>query len=201
MAHATADALNAATAVVTGSSSGIGRAIALELARAGASVLVHGRQMSEELESVADKIRESGVKAEIAPADLSDPSQLEGLAERAWAWHGGVDIWVNNAGADVLTGTAHQWSFERKLEALSRVDVLATVRLGRSVGARMKAARGGVIVNMGWDGAARNGRRQRRDVCRSQSRGGGLLAEPGAIAGAGSASELHGPGLDQDPVG
>jgi 3-oxoacyl-[acyl-carrier protein] reductase len=63
-----------------------------------------------------------------------------------------VDIWVNNAGVDVLTGPGADETLEEKLERLWRVDVLATVRMSRSVGQRMKA-RGGVILNMGWDQA------------------------------------------------
>jgi 3-oxoacyl-[acyl-carrier protein] reductase len=76
------------------------------------------------------------------------------MIERAWAWRGGVDVWVNNAGADVLTGPAAQWSFQQKLEALWRVDVTATIGLSRLIGARMKQRGGrasGVILNMGWD--------------------------------------------------
>jgi 3-oxoacyl-[acyl-carrier protein] reductase len=66
---------------------------------------------------------------------------------------GALDIWVNNAGADVLTGEAAQWSFERKLAALWKVDVEATMRLSRGVGRRMQQRGGGVLLNMGWDQA------------------------------------------------
>ena len=51
----------------------------------------------------------------------------------AWAWQA-ADIWVNNAGADVLTGNAAYWSFEEKLASLWAVDVVATLRLSRAVG-------------------------------------------------------------------
>jgi len=149
------ESLEGQTAVVTGSSSGIGRAIALELAAAGARVLVHARKSLEAAEATAEEIRAEGSEAEVALADLADPAQQDGLADRAWSWRSGVDIWVNNAGTDVLTGEAAGWSFERKLEMLWRVDVTATIRLGRLAGARMKAAGSGVILNMGWDGAQR----------------------------------------------
>jgi len=143
------------TAVVTGSSSGIGRAIALELARAGAAVVVHARKSAEAAENVADEIRRRGGNAEVVLADLAVPDNHERLVERAWQWRSGVDIWVNNAGADVLTGPAASWSFDRKLEELWRVDVAATMRLSRFVGARMKTRGSGVILNIGWDGADR----------------------------------------------
>ncbi len=142
-------------AVVTGSSSGIGRAIALELAGAGADVLVHARGSRQAAEATADGVRALGREAEVVLADLADPERHEALVERAWDWRPGVDIWINNAGADVLTGAAARWSFERKLEMLWRVDVAATIRLGRLAGSRMKAAGRGVILNLGWDGAER----------------------------------------------
>jgi NAD(P)-dependent dehydrogenase (short-subunit alcohol dehydrogenase family) len=74
------------------------------------------------------------------------------LVEAAWA-DGPIDIWVNNAGADTLTGEAAQWSFEQKLAALWAVDVEATIHLSRSVGARMKERGQGTIINIGWDQA------------------------------------------------
>lgn len=62
---------------------------------------------------------------------------------------------MNNAGADILTGRAAQGTFEEKLDALWKVDVLAAARLSRLVGSRMKAAGSGSIVLVGWDGADR----------------------------------------------
>jgi len=147
--------LTGQTAVVTGSSSGIGRAIALELAAAGASVLVHARANRQGAEATADAVRQQHADALVVLADLADPAEHEALVDRAWHWRGGPTVWINNAGADVLTGPAAQWPFDRKLEALWHVDVAATIRLGRLAGQRMKEAGGGVILNMGWDGAQR----------------------------------------------
>jgi 3-oxoacyl-[acyl-carrier protein] reductase len=145
------------TAVITGSSSGIGRAIALELARAGAHVLVHAGTSGDAAEAVADVIRQRGREARVVLADVADPSACAILVEEAWSWRGGVDAWVNNAGADVLTGDAAGWSFEQKLDRLWRVDVLGTIRLARLVGSRMMERSSesptGVILNMGWDQA------------------------------------------------
>ena len=141
------------TAVVTGSSRGIGRAIALELAAAGAGVLVHGRTSRGDAETTAEQVRGQGVESHVVLCDLGDSATHDFLVESAWNWRGGVDIWVNNAGADVLTGEAARWNFERKLDELWRVDVVATARLARAAGARMKARGAGTIVNMGWDQA------------------------------------------------
>ncbi|MCS7306579.1 MAG: SDR family oxidoreductase [Thermoguttaceae bacterium] len=143
------------TAVVTGSSRGIGQAIALELAEAGAAVLVHGWRHPEEARVAAETIRQKGREVLVVLADLADPSQQDRLVEEAWQWRQGVDIWINNAGADVLTGQALNWPFEQRLEALWRLDVVATIRLSRQVGQRMKRAGQGVIVNVGWDGVHR----------------------------------------------
>ena len=145
------------TAVVTGASAGIGRAIAWELAQAGADVLLHTRSRREAAEQVAALIRGHGRQSTVLVADLADRNTLDPLLQSAWAWQNKVDIWVNNAGGDVLTGGAARWSFQEKLDYLWRVEVRATTWLARSVGQRMLTAyQGGepaVILNMGWDQA------------------------------------------------
>lgn len=145
--------LTGQVAVVTGASSGIGRAIALELAAGGADVIVHARQNAAGAEDVAQQIRSMGRKSQVLLADLADPASRTEFATAAWAWQGKVDIWVNNAGADVLTGPAADWSFEQKMSRLWEVDVLATVALSRIVGLQMVSAKRGVILNLGWDQA------------------------------------------------
>ena len=150
-------ALRGLIAVVTGATGGIGRAIALEFAAAGADIVVHGRR-KETADEVAREVEQLGRHAHLALFDLADPQAPAALMESAWAWQGSVHIWVNNAGADVLTGEAAAWSFERKLEELWKVDVLAAVTLSRLVGARMKGqptrgSEAGVILNIGWDQA------------------------------------------------
>lgn len=152
--HQPARELEGQTAVVTGSSRGIGRAIALELARAGAAVLVHARASGDDAESAALAVREQGCDALVVLLDLADPASHEALVEQAWAWRPPT-IWINNAGADVLTGPAARLSFDQRLELLWRVDVLGAVRLGRMAGARMKLSGGGTILNVGWDGTQR----------------------------------------------
>jgi 3-oxoacyl-[acyl-carrier protein] reductase len=145
--------LDGLTAVVTGSSSGIGRAIALELASAGAHTLVHARRSRDAAHQVAQAAKVMGGEAQVVLCDLADGGSHAGFVEQAFGWRGSVDIWVNNAGADVLTGEPARWSFQRKLEELWRVDVVATMALSRAAGARMKARGTGTIINMGWDRA------------------------------------------------
>jgi 3-oxoacyl-[acyl-carrier protein] reductase len=139
-------------AVVTGSSSGIGRATAIELARAGADVLVHARQNRAGADQTAGQVRSLGRQSHVVLADLAELAQQDRLAEAACQWRP-IDVWVNNAGADVLTGPLAGASFDEKLATLWRVDVVATLRLSRNVGARMMAQGHGTIINVGWDRA------------------------------------------------
>jgi 2-amino-4-hydroxy-6-hydroxymethyldihydropteridine diphosphokinase len=145
--------LAAMRAVVTGSTSGIGKAIALELAAAGADVVVHGRRSQEAALAVVEQIRGRGVQGRAIMADLRDRARCLELVATSWQELGRIDVWVNNAGADTLTGEAADWSFERKLEELLAVDVTATMVLSREAGRRMREMGNGVIVNMGWDQA------------------------------------------------
>jgi 3-oxoacyl-[acyl-carrier protein] reductase len=145
--------LSGLRAMVTGSSSGIGRAIALELASAGADVLINARKSREAADAVAGEAQARGVRASVLMADLAEIDRCEQLASSAWEVWGGLDVWVNNAGADTLTGAAARWPFKRKLAALWDVDVRATILLSRAIGTRMKGAGGGVILNVGWDQA------------------------------------------------
>ncbi|MBP85503.1 MAG: 3-oxoacyl-ACP reductase [Planctomycetaceae bacterium] len=149
--------LSGKVAVVTGSSSGIGRAIAIELARAGADVIVHGCSNEAGAESTRSAIEALGCDSAAVVADLADPASHEPLVEQAWAWRECVDIWINNAGADVLTGEAASGPFFEKLEVLWKTDVQATISLSRLAGERMKQlgaqAGSSVILNMGWDQA------------------------------------------------
>lgn len=140
-------------AMVTGSTSGIGRAIALSLAEAGADVIVHGRRSTERAAEVADLCRQQGVRSHVLMADCGDPEACVRLADEAWRLWEGIDIWVHNAGADTLTGGAAKLPFERKLEMLYQVDLRGTMVTSRRIGHWMKRRGEGSIVAIGWDQA------------------------------------------------
>lgn len=138
---------------MTGSSRGIGRTIAQRLAKSGARVVIHGHRGVEEANSVAASITADGGVAEVMMADLASADARSAFIESAWQWQSGVDIWVNNAGADVLTGDGREGSFAEKLEALWQVDVLGSLDCSRRIGRRMKTAGRGVMITIGWDQA------------------------------------------------
>lgn len=147
--------LSGRRAVVTGASSGIGRAIALELARGGANVLVHCRSSVSAAENVRDECRNLGRESAVLSQDLSDAAALAGFVEQAWQSWGGIDLWINNAGADLLTGGGTRLDYLEKLQLLFEVDIRSTMQLAREAGRRMREAGRGVILNIGWDQAER----------------------------------------------
>lgn len=153
-----AESLKNKTAVVTGSSSGIGKSIAIALAKRGANIVLHGREPAERIEAVASELTGLGVETMSLFADFAKIESWDEFADQTWAWKDGVDVWVNNAGGDVLTGAWKDASLERKLDYLMQVDVKATLMLSRSIGHRMASRADGKpgmasIINVGWDQA------------------------------------------------
>jgi len=138
--------------VVTGASSGIGRAIAIAFAAAGARVGIGFWRSSE---AAAELAAQLGPDHPLLQADLGTLDGCTAIVRDAFAALEHVDVWVNNAGADVLTGEARSWPEERKLDRLLDVDLKATIRCSRLAARSM--APGGSILNIGWDHAAIDG--------------------------------------------
>ena len=146
--------LTGKTAVVTGASSGIGREIAVEFARAGADVIVHARASREALQSTAAEVEKLSCQCVQLLADLGESTGLTEFADNAFGALGTVDIWVNNAGVDLLTGDDAKLPYDQKLDRLFEVDIRSSVLLGSYV-AKLMRDQGGCILNIGWDQADR----------------------------------------------
>jgi 3-oxoacyl-[acyl-carrier protein] reductase len=138
--------------LVTGASSGIGRAIALAAAGAGADVALTYRLNEAGARDVERGVKAAGRRAVVIQADVADESSVRALADVARHALGRIDAWVNNAGADILTGPA------ASLPDIARLDMLLAVDLRGTMLASWRAADilnaqpdGGVIINMSWD--------------------------------------------------
>jgi 3-oxoacyl-[acyl-carrier protein] reductase len=137
--------------VVTGASSGIGRAIALAFGRQGWCVVVNCRQSLNEAEAVAAGVRDVGGEALVVQADVAESAAVADMVSRSLGAWGQIDVWVNNAGADILTGDASARTELERLQMLLQVDVVGTYLCCRAVTPVMRARGEGLILNMAWD--------------------------------------------------
>ena len=137
--------------MVTGGSSGIGRAIALACARAGANLVITYRRNAAGAAEAAAEIRALGRRAEVLPLDLANEADIAAFPSRAAAF-GPVDVWINNAGADILTGEFAQLPRRDKLDLVLSVDLRGTILTSwAAVELMRRQPRGGVVINMSWD--------------------------------------------------
>lgn len=135
-------------AIITGATSGIGKATALLFAEEGAHVVITGRR-AELGERVLDDIRERGARGAFIQADHSQADACSRVVERTLSEFGRVDILFNNAGI-VTSGTAETTSDEVWQQTIA-INVTAVWRMCRLVIPIMKRQGGGVIVNNGSD--------------------------------------------------
>jgi NAD(P)-dependent dehydrogenase (short-subunit alcohol dehydrogenase family) len=138
--------LDGKVALLTGASRGIGRAIALRLARAGASVVVSSRKLAG-VQAVADEIAAAGGRAMAVRAHVGQPDDVAALVTRTLEEFGRVDIAVNNAVANphwgpVLTADESQW--DKTLDT----NVMGAFRLCKTVVPHMEAQGSGKIINV-----------------------------------------------------
>jgi 3-oxoacyl-[acyl-carrier protein] reductase len=143
--------LNDRIALVTGGSRGIGKAIALTLADAGAAVAVNYRERSDEAEAVAAAIRKNGGRAEVFSADVSDRSAVQGMVRDIEDRLGPIDILINNAGIAAIRTIDEitEAEFDRSIAVNLKSVFLCT----QAVLPRMRARHWGRIINLSSIGA------------------------------------------------
>ena len=133
--------------VVTGASSGIGRSAAERIAKAGGEVVLVARRRAQ-LEEVADGIAAEGGTAAVHTADLSNPADVERVAEEILATHDGIDILVNNAGHSIRRWISDSYDRPRDFEITINLNYLAPVRLVLAFLPGMRERRHGHVVNI-----------------------------------------------------
>lgn len=132
--------------VVTGASSGVGRALALELAHRGAHVVLAARRR-DALEEIAGRCRRLRVEAVVVPADVTHEEDVARIVEAAMAVRGRIDAWVNNAGV-----TLYAQLEEGALEDHARVletNLMGAIVCARAVMPVFREQKQGVLVNVG----------------------------------------------------
>jgi 3-hydroxybutyrate dehydrogenase len=135
------------TAVITGSTSGIGLGIARSLARAGMNIVLNGLGAPQEIEAIRSNLAdEFEVDAIYAPADMSKPGEITGMIETAVRAFGRVDVLVNNAGIQhvepIESFPPERW------DAIVAINLSSAFHTMRAVIPGMKARRGGRIINV-----------------------------------------------------
>lgn len=138
--------LEGKVAVVTGASRGIGRAIALELARFGASVVVNYNRSADAASEVVATIEEEGGEAVAVQADVGDLDQATGLVQSAIDTFGGIDILVNNAGTTrdqlLMLMSEDDW------DTVLRTNLKGIFNCCKAAARKMMRQRSGRIVNI-----------------------------------------------------
>jgi short-subunit dehydrogenase len=138
--------LHAARVLITGASSGIGRALALRLARRQSQLLLTARR-ADRLEQLAGEVRVAGGSADVLAGDISDPEHRRLLVQRATGLWGGLDVLVNNAGIGALGPFAS--ADPRRLRQIMEVNFFAPVELARQSLPLLAQGRHPLIVNVG----------------------------------------------------
>ncbi len=134
------------TAIVTGGSRGIGRAIALELASAGNRIVLTCQKGLARAEETAGEIRRLGVEAHAVSADVTQPEAVKELAERVSKDFGGADILVNNAG--IIKDALFPFLREEDWDAVMDVDLKGAFRMTKSIIRGMLHKKWGRIINV-----------------------------------------------------
>jgi short-subunit dehydrogenase len=141
--------------LITGASSGIGKAAAVKVADAGATVLLVARSV-EKLEETRDEIVAAGGSAHIHRCDMADIEDIERMAEEVLAYHGHVDVLVNNAGRSIRRSVALSYDRFHDYERTIQLNYLGSLRLILALLPTMRARKSGHIINISSIGTQTN---------------------------------------------
>jgi len=141
--------------LITGASSGIGRATSVRVADAGATVLLVARSV-ERLEETKAEIEAAGGTAHIHRCDMAEIEDVERMAEEVLAYHGHVDILVNNAGRSIRRSVALSYDRFHDYERTIQLNYFGAVRLILALLPAMRARRSGHIINISSIGTQTN---------------------------------------------
>jgi NAD(P)-dependent dehydrogenase (short-subunit alcohol dehydrogenase family) len=141
--------------LITGASSGIGKAAAVKVADAGATVLLVARSV-EKLEETKNEIEAAGGVAHIHRCDLADMEDVERMAEEVLAYHGRVDVLVNNAGRSIRRSVGLAYDRFHDYERTIQLNYLGAVRLILALLPSMRSHKAGHIINISSIGTQTN---------------------------------------------
>ena len=133
--------------LVTGGTAGIGKAIALRLAQAGAKALIVARD-ADRLNAARDEFAAQGLEVATYSADISNPGRCAAFIERVLGEHRGIDILINNAGRSIRRAVENSYDRPHDLERLMRLNYFAAVQLAMGFLPGMAERRSGHIVNI-----------------------------------------------------
>jgi NAD(P)-dependent dehydrogenase (short-subunit alcohol dehydrogenase family) len=148
-------AVNGQTVLITGASSGIGKAAALKIAKAGGVPLLVARS-ADKLEQTKQEIEDLGGSAYVYTADIADPESIEDLCDRVLADHPAIDVLVNNAGRSIRRSIALSYDRFHDFERTVRINYLGTIKLTMGLLPHMRERKSGHVVNVSSIGVQTN---------------------------------------------
>jgi NAD(P)-dependent dehydrogenase (short-subunit alcohol dehydrogenase family) len=151
-------AVNGKTVLITGASSGIGKAAAFKIARAGGIPILVARSL-DKLEETKQEIEDLGPPARSAycyTADISDPDSVEDLCDRVLSDHPAVDVLVNNAGRSIRRSVALSYDRFHDYERTINLNYLGTIKLIMGLLPHMRERKSGLVVNVSSIGVQTN---------------------------------------------
>ena len=148
-------AVNGKTVLITGASSGIGKAAAFKIASAGGIPLLVARS-ADKLEQARREIEEAGGTAYAYTADISDPESVEALVGKVLADHPAVDVLINNAGRSIRRSIALSYDRFHDFERTIQLNYLGTIKLIMGFLPHMRDRRSGLVINVSSIGVQTN---------------------------------------------